>query len=73
MKLRLDDGQIEVVDDEMTAIYRQKSPFERLQIAFGLWRSTRMQLMNCLRFLHPDWSERQLEQEVVRRISHGAV
>ena len=73
IKMRLDDGQIEVVDNLMAEIYKKKNPIERLQIAFGLWRSARIQLFNCLRSLHPDWNEKQIQQEVVRRISHGAV
>jgi len=71
--MRLDDGQIEVVDDMMAEIYKKKTSFERLQIAFGLWRSAKIQLFNCLRSLHPDWDERQIQREVVRRISHGAI
>jgi hypothetical protein len=49
--MRLDDGQIEVVDDVMAEIYKKKSSAERLRIAFGLWRSTKMQLLNCIRSL----------------------
>lgn len=71
--MRLDDGQIEVVDDVMAEIYKKRLPMERLQIAFGLWRSARLQLFNCIRSLHPGWDEEHIQREVVRRISHGAV
>lgn len=71
--MRLDDGQIEVVDDVMAEIYKRKTPIERLQIAFGLWRSARIQLFNCIYSLHPDWDEGQIQREVVRRISHGSI
>lgn len=71
--MRLDDGQIEVIDDRMAEIYEKKTPLERLQIAFGLWRSAQIGLLNCIRSLHPDWSEDRIQREVVRRISHGTV
>ncbi|MEW6684748.1 MAG: hypothetical protein AB1393_00895 [Candidatus Edwardsbacteria bacterium] len=70
--MRLDDGQIEVLDEMMAEIYRRKTSGERLQIAFGLWHSARLQLFHCLRSLYPDWDESQIQEEVVRRISHGA-
>lgn len=69
---RTEFGQLEVVDDVMCEILRQKSPFERLKIAFGLWSSARKQLFNYLRSLHPDWDEKRISSEVIRRISHGA-
>lgn len=70
--IRLDDGQIEVVDNLMAEVLKKKTPSERLQIAFGLWRSVRIQLYHCLRSLHPDWSEEKILKEVAKRISHGA-
>lgn len=35
--LRLDKGQIEVVDDAMAEVLRRKTPAERISIGFGLW------------------------------------
>jgi hypothetical protein len=64
--------RIEAVDDVMGKILKQKSPLERLEIAFGLWRSARKQLFFYLRSLHPDWDDAKIHQEVVKRISHGA-
>lgn len=71
--MRLDDGQIEVLDDAMAEIFKKKTPAERLQIAFGLWRSAREQLLHYLRSLHPEWDEKQVEKEVAKRLSHGVV
>ena len=65
-------NQIEVVDDTMCEILRQKSSLERLKIAFGLWRSAQKQLFTYIRSLHPDWDEGRINKEVVKRISHGA-
>ncbi len=69
---RLDEGQIEVVDDEVAEILRQKTHAERLNIAFGMWRSAKIQLTSSLGSLHPDWTKEQIEREVIRRLSHGA-
>ena len=65
-------GHLEIVDDVMCEILKQKSPLERLEIAFGLWRSARKQLFHYLRSLHPDWDEEKVSSEVIKRISHGA-
>ena len=65
--------RIESVDEAMAEIYREKTPAERLQIAFGLWRSAKILLFNLLRSSHPEWDEKRLQREVARRISHGTV
>jgi hypothetical protein len=65
--------RIEVVDDIMAEVLRKKTPAERLAIGFGLWRSARMLLRGQLRSLHPEWDAAQLDREVARRLSHGAV
>ena len=71
--LRLDPGQIEVVDDAMAEILRRKTPAERIQIGFGLWTSARNMLMTYIRTIHPEWNNDRIEKEVARRLSHGAV
>ena len=71
--LRLDPGQIEVVDDTIAEILRRKTPAERIQIGFTLWRSARDMLMIHLRKTHPDWNDERVVKEVARRLSHGAV
>lgn len=70
--MRLDRGQIEVMDEAMTEVLRRKTPAERLAIGFGLWRSARKLLRGQLASLHPDWDAQRLAQEVARRLSHGA-
>ncbi|MGR3310929.1 MAG: hypothetical protein ACUZ77_09155 [Candidatus Brocadiales bacterium] len=71
--MRLDDGQIEVLDDIMAEIFKKKTPTERLQIAFGMWHSARVQLVCYLRSLHPQWNEKQIEKTVAKRLSHGTI
>lgn len=63
---------IEIVDRQMAAILRDKTEAERLNIAWGMWRSARILLWNILRSEHRDWSEEQIRREVARRLSHGA-
>lgn len=70
---RLDDGQIEVVDDIVAEILKKKTPAERLKQAFGMWHSAKIQLTSYIKSLHPEWDEKQIQKEVARRLSHGAV
>jgi hypothetical protein len=71
--LRLDPGQIEVVDDAMADILRRKTPAERIRIGFAMWTSARNMLLVHLRKTHPDWSHDRVEKEVARRLSCGAI
>lgn len=70
---RLDRGQIEVVDDAVADILRQKTPGERIRMGFKLWTSARNMLRVHLRRTHPEWSAELIEKEVVRRLSRGTV
>ena len=71
--MRLDRGQIEVVDDEMAQVLRGKTGAERLRIASGMFSSARRMIRNMLRAEHPDWDEQQVNEEAARRLSHGAL
>ena len=65
--------QIEVLDDQMADILRQKSEAERLRIAGRMWRSARVILRGAIRTEHPDWDVELVNREIARRISHGIV
>jgi len=65
--------RIEVMDDAMTAVLRQKSGAERLAIAFELYSSARRMLLNSLRDQHANWTEEQINDEAARRLSHGTI
>lgn len=71
--LRLDPGQIEVVDEAMAEILRRKTPAERIRIGFMLWTSARNMLRTHLKQTHPEWSVEIVEKEVIKRLSHGTV
>ncbi len=64
---------VEVMDPMVVEIMRKKRPEERLAISFGMWESARVMIRGTLQQNYPDWSEEQVNQELVRRISHGEV
>ena len=70
--MRLPPQNFEVMDDEMAAVYRAMPGERRLQIASDMYRSARAMLRNHLRHERPELSERDLNAEVARRLSHGA-
>jgi hypothetical protein len=58
---------IEMVDPVMAEILRSKTEAERLEIAWGMWRSARSMLVNILRSEHPNWTEKEINREIARR------
>jgi hypothetical protein len=64
---------IEVMDDAMADVLRQKTEVERLQIAAQMWKSARVILRGVIVTEHPEWDDDQVNREIARRISHGAV
>ncbi|MCP4507356.1 MAG: hypothetical protein GY903_05875 [Fuerstiella sp.] len=60
---------IEIVDHQMAGILADKSEAERLQIAWGMWRSARGMLHRHIRSENPDWNGGQIQEEVNRRLS----
>ena len=71
--MTIDKRNIEVLDDQMIEVLKTKNPQQRLAIAFNMWSSAKKQLTNYLQGLHPDWDDKKIQQEVVRRLSHGAI
>ncbi len=58
---------------EMVEIYRKKTPTERLQIAFGMFRSGQKIVAAAVKKQLPDATDAERQREVARRISHGLV
>lgn len=71
-QMRLDAGQIEVMDDAMAEVLRAKSGAERLRIVDNLARSARQLVAAGVRAQHPDWPQDQIDWETARRLSRGA-
>ena len=57
----------------MAEIFRAMTGAQRLKIASDLFRSARSMIASHLAAEHPDWDGRRLQEEVARRLSHGAV
>ena len=66
------DLRIEVIDDEMTAIYRSMTGAQKIKIASDLFASARRMLASHLAAEHPDWDERRVGEETARRLLRGA-
>lgn len=68
-----DPSRIEVPDDDVVEVLRRLTPAERLAIANRMWVSARQVVDFIVRRDHPDWDDQQLQQEIARRMLHGAV
>jgi hypothetical protein len=64
---------IEVMDDRVAEILRRKSSAERIAIADGMWRFAREMIYAIVTREHPDWSNDEIQRQVARRMSHGAI
>lgn len=71
-KFRLDDGQIEVVDDAVAEILRRMTPAQRVAMILRLNRRLRIAVEGNIRSCHPDWDDAQVRAEVLRRFHDGA-
>lgn len=72
MSRPIDPRNIEVVEPELAAILRTKTPAERIEMVFAANRTARLLAAAGIRNQHPDWSDAEIEREVVRRVSGGA-
>jgi hypothetical protein len=52
--------------------YRRMTPQERLQISFRLYELTRTLVRQGVLHQHPDWTAKQVDEEVLRRFRLGA-
>ena len=71
MPWRLDSGPIEVVDEEVAAILRRKTPAERIALAASAHRTAREMLAARIRSQHDDWADERIDREVARRLTRG--
>jgi hypothetical protein len=71
--MKLDLRQIEVMDDAMAEVYRNKTAAERLEIANQMYLFARQVIRAQIVTNHPDWTDEQVMRETARRISHGSV
>jgi hypothetical protein len=50
--VEISERNIEIIDDTMARIFREKTPQQRLAIAVGMWSSTKKLLTDYLRSNH---------------------
>lgn len=65
--------KFEMIDRTMAEILRHKTEVERLRIAGRIWKSARVIVRGAIRTEHPEWTDQQVNHEIARRMSHGAV
>ncbi|MEJ2112137.1 MAG: hypothetical protein P8Z37_19995 [Acidobacteriota bacterium] len=70
--MRLNPRNLEVVDDRVAEVLRTKTPAGRLKIGFNMWISARRMLLIHIGHLHPEWSQKQVNDEVAERLLHGS-
>ena len=69
----LTERNIEVIDEPTAAMFRAMTGPQRRQVSIRMYDSARQRIENHLRRRNPDWSERDVTWETIRRLSHGAV
>ncbi|OGP79118.1 MAG: hypothetical protein A2V86_13655 [Deltaproteobacteria bacterium RBG_16_49_23] len=70
--LRLDKGQIEVVDDRIVKILKAKSGMERLNMVWDAWTFYEKTIRAYLKNKHPEWTEEEIRKEIVKRVTYGS-
>lgn len=71
MNRPIDQRNIEVVDRNLAALLRTKTPAERIEMILAANRTARMMARAGIRHQHPEWHDEQVEREVVRRVCGG--
>ena len=64
---------LELLDDAMAQVLREKTVAQRLAIGNSLWIYARDLMQSVLRQEHPEWSDEEIQCQVARRMSHGGV
>ena len=65
-------ADFELPDPRVMEILRQKTPQERLALAFDIWESARIIVLGAVRQQHPEFTDEQVLRETANRLSHGA-
>lgn len=72
MRTRLiESSRIEVIDDAVAEILRQKTPAERIALGFSADRTVRLVIEGAIRSDHPDWNDAAVKAAVAQRMLHG--
>jgi len=71
MSRSVNPKNIEVIDEKMAEVLRGKTPAERVEMIAAANRTARLLAAAGARYLHPDWDEAQIHEEVLRRVCGG--
>ncbi|MBS0205345.1 MAG: hypothetical protein JSS49_20770 [Planctomycetes bacterium] len=63
--------RIELLDPEVVAMLKMKTPAQRLQIAFAMQRFARAVLFSRIRSQHSGWTDEEIDTAVAKRMSRG--
>jgi hypothetical protein len=63
----IESRRLEILDEEIVKILRQKTPAQRVAMALDTEKTWRQMLEAYLRFRYPDWDDKQIAQEIARR------
>ena len=61
-----DPTKVEVVDDSVAAVLRDKTPAQRVEMAFRAQSFARLLTAAGVKSRHPDWNAEEIEREVAR-------
>ena len=62
----IDPKRIEIVDNAIAAILGEMAPAQRLELVFQAETFARALMAGGVKSRHPDWSDREIRQEVAR-------
>lgn len=62
----LDPTRFEVVDDDVAAVLRDKTPSQRVEMAFQAEAFARTLTAAGVKSRHPEWNAEEIEQEIAR-------
>ena len=63
--------KIEIIDNDLLEVLRDKSPAERIQMIGAANRTARVLAAAGIRYQHPEWPDNQVDAEVLRRVCGG--
>lgn len=67
----IDPRNVEIIDDQLAAVLRSKTPAERIEQIGAANRTARLIAAAGIRCQHPDWDDCQVRAEVIRRVCGG--
>ena len=63
---------VEVLDEAMAHVLREKTPVERIAMVLDAERTMRLLLKADVSWRHPDWNSQLVAEEVARRFCNGS-